>query len=86
MRLSDWTRAQAAASQKFLVQKHPAEFTGVSPVPFSNQEIELHSNDRKSPASPLRSSLSETAIEISDVAVVCRVNVRAPPFFHLYLS
>ena len=58
MRLSDWIRAQAAASQKFLVQKHPAEFTWFSPVPFSVQEIELHSNDRKSPASPLRSSLT----------------------------
>lgn len=56
MRLSDWARAQVAASQKFLVQKHP-EFTQFS-VPFSDQEIELHSNDRKSPAPPLRSSLT----------------------------
>ena len=87
MRLSDWVRAQVAAYQTFLVQKHPAEFIWFSPVPFSDQEIELHSNDRKSPAPPLRSSLTvEAAIEILGVAVVCRVSVRAPPFFHLYLS
>lgn len=62
MRL-DWLGAGAGCGvQKFLVQKHLREFTWFSPVPFSDQEIELHSNDR-APATIAEQPYSEAAID-----------------------
>lgn len=74
----DWSQASGAAWQKLQVLKRPAGAKHLSLGAFSHTEIGLSNNNRKSPALPMRSSLTpEVANEYFGVAVVRRVNVRA---------